>query len=113
MKKLLYFLLITSLLLAIYFIFREPVRFGTYGDDIRTATCTISNTTYDKAPIERYISLTGTHLLTEPITDDVDNWGNCPYQNYKVKTAAAELWIIAGLSGLALLVMRRKKNTVG
>jgi len=75
-------------------------RFGSFGDgEDRTADCqtALSN---QNAPTRYNTSLIGYYLTTKPIKGTAQNWGTCPYSNYKAKTLAVELWILGVASGL-------------
>ncbi len=87
-----------SVVMAGYFTFFAPLRYGTYLDDMPRQSCT--SLTYDTAKTEYRMTLAGYYILTEPIKEDNGNWGTCPYQHYKVRTVAVELWLLAGLGVL-------------
>lgn len=65
------------------------MRQGTHGDD---RPCSNNETT------QHYATLTSYLVLTEPLDDRVQI-GTCPYQNFYAKKYAAELPVIALLTG--------------
>lgn len=100
MKKLTLLLAIIFILSGALFSLLPANRFGTLGDENKRIAGCQTRLSKQNAPVKRNLSILGYYLTSQPIKETTQNWGTCPYSNYRAKTFAAELWIIGAACGM-------------
>jgi hypothetical protein len=100
---------VLCVLAGCFLVFRPADRLGGFGDGARTTDCQ-RGLPIQEAPVRYSVSLIGYYLTSMPIEGAVQNWGTCPYADYKAKTFAAEVWVLgAAFAGIAVVAHRRAR----
>jgi len=90
-QKLLLFFTLTVLLVASWFTFFAPDRYGTHGDSLPCG---------QNAQRETFLTASTYLLFTQSSNKNNVDIGTCPYQNFTVRTYSLDLWVLAAISGL-------------
>ena len=90
-QRLLILFALTALLLASWFTFFAPDRYGTHGDSLQCG---------QNAKHKTSLTVSTYLLFTQSNNENNVDIGTCPYQKFTVRTYSLEIWILAAVLGL-------------